>query len=230
MESKQILGILYLLYAIVKISIGFSLIALPLEKIKQIPILNLFTKETADKTAAGRFYEYVLLIFGFFSLIEGLALLNMLPEQYSRYFESKWTEYTVFIILGLLLTIFYILVLYTDLPISKNKDDMTHYKILGLGGGISFLLMPILWEIIGYSVPAFNKLSVETKSAVVVGIVILMTIIGEFIHLYLHKTQKTITQILPQNYQQNIQAAEEVKNILTTSISPAVSKTVHYKF
>ena len=230
MEYKYILGILYLLYAIIKITVGLALMFLPFDIIAKTPVLKIFIKETSDKTLAGRFYEYVLLIFGIFSLVEGLALLDILPFYIAKYFESKWVEYIVFIVLGLLLTVFYILVLYTDLPISKNKTDNQHYKIFGLGGGLSFLIMPLIWEAFAYIVPAFDTLSREIKAAIIVGIVIVLTIIVDLIYVYLHKKEKTIVQVLPQNYQQNIQAVEEVKQILSNKISPAVSKTVHYKF
>lgn len=229
MEYKYILGILYLVYAIVKITVGLALMFLPLSIIEKTPILKIFIKETADKTFAGRFYEYILLAFGIFSLFEGLALLDQLPPQYSKYFESKWTEYIVFIILGILLTVFYILVLYTDLPISKSKTDNNHYKILGLGGGISFLIMPIIWEAMSYIVPAFDKLSKEVKAAIIVGIVIVLTIIGELIYLYLKKRNKTVIQVLPANYQYQLHTAEEVKQTITSSLTPAVSKTFHFK-
>ena len=227
MEYKYILGILYLLYAIIKITVGVALMFLPLDIIAKTPILKIFIKETSDKTLAGRFYEYILLIFGIFSLIEGLALLDILPFYIAHYFESKWVEYIVFIILGLILTVFYSLVLYTDLPISKNKTDNQHYKIFGLGGGLSFLIMPLIWEAVARIVPSFDSLSRDIKAAIIVGIVIVFTIIGDLIYVYLHKKDKTVVQVLPQNYQQNIQAAEEVKTILTSSISPAVSKTIH---
>lgn len=228
MNSKYIIGILYLLYAIVKISSGLAIMFLPLEIIDKTPILNIFVKEAADKTFAGRMYEYVLLAFGVFSLFEGLALLDQLSPKLTVLLESKWTEYTVFILLGIILTVFYSLVLYTDLPISKNKTDNDHYKILGLGGGISFLVMPLIWEFMGHTIPAFERLSQEMKATVIVAIAIIAAIIGELIYKYLELKKKTITQILPPNYQQNIQTAEEVKTTLSHTFSPIATK-IYFK-
>ena len=223
--GKQILGVIYIIYALVKISVGVSLMVLPISVISTTPVLKAFVKEVADKTFAGRFYEYILLIFGVFSLFNGLALLGLLSPAMTRYFESQWTEYAVFITLGVALVVFYLLVLYTNVPISKNRDSYDHYKLLGLFGGITFLVMPIIWEFMGYAVPAFNQLSVENRAAAIVGIVILLSIIGEMIYLYLKRKNKTVLQVIPQNYADSIQTAENIGQVIYhkngTALSPS---------
>jgi uncharacterized membrane protein len=223
--GKQILGIIYIIYALVKITVGVSLMVLPISVISTTPVLKAFVKEVADKTFAGRFYEYILLLFGVFSLFNGLALLDLLSPAMTRYFESQWTEYVVFITLGVALVAFYSLVLYTNVPISKNRDSYDHYKLLGLFGGVTFLAMPLLWEFMGYAVPAFNQLSLENRSAAIVGGVIIISIIGELVYLYLKRKNKTVLQVIPQNYAENIQTAENIGHVIyhknTSVLSPS---------
>jgi uncharacterized membrane protein len=220
METKYILGTLYILYAIVKITVGLSLFILPLNVISNTPVLNLFTKEAADKTFAGRFYEYILLLFGVFTLFNGLALFDLLSPSLIRYFESEHTEYIVFITLGTLLTVFYSLVLYTNLPISKNKAYYDHYKLLGLIGGISFLVMPIIWEIIAFVVPAFRALSREGRAIFVISSIIITVIIGELIYTYFKRSKKHVQDVLPEN----VQVAVAVKNQIESKIYSPSSK------
>jgi len=213
MNWNYLVGILYLLYAFVKITVGLCVLLLPLNTIQKIPIVNIFTKEAADKTFAGRMYEYVLLVFGIFTLFEGLALLELLTPALSLYFESKYTDYIVFITLGTILVVFYSLVLYTDLPIQKNKDDYEHYKLLGLVGGITFLIMPVLWEIISYIIPKFNQLTYAQKSICIMSVIILLLIIIESIYRYLKRKNETIVQALPPVYQQNVEDVKTALNI-----------------
>jgi hypothetical protein len=226
MNTKYFIGILYILYALVKIIIGSCLFLLPLNTISKTPVLNIFTKEAADTTLAGRMYEYVLFAFGIFSLFEGLALLDQLPPALTIYFESKWTEYTVFIILGTILTVFYSLVLYTRLPISKNTIDTDHYKLLGFFAGISFLCMPLLWEFIAYTVPAFRNLSFEARSIFVIGFAIIVAICADLIHTYLKRKKESVSQVLPQGVQQNIAIAEAVKDVVTGTHSPVAKAPI----
>jgi hypothetical protein len=62
MEYKYILGILYLLYAIIKITVGLALMFLPLDIIAKTPVLKIFIKETSDKTLAGTSYIWYIFI------------------------------------------------------------------------------------------------------------------------------------------------------------------------
>jgi hypothetical protein len=186
-EIKIISGILYLLYGITKVSIGITLMVIPSEKIKNIPFLKLFAAEVEDKTFAGRLYEYALLIFGIYTIIFGLALFNIYPNKYREILENKYTEYSVFISIGLLLTIFYSLVLYTNLPISKDMKYKQHYKLLGLFGGISFLIMPFFWELIGFINPTLHNMTPELRSLTILGGSIIFIILLAYIYIYVKK-------------------------------------------
>jgi hypothetical protein len=221
-KRKYIIGLIYIFYAIVKITIGLCLFTLPVSKIATIPVVNLFAKEAADKSLAGRFYEYVLFLFGIFSLFEGLSLLELLPEHIRAIFESKYIEYIVFTLLGGSLLLFYYLVLYTNVPISKNSEDNDHYKLLGLLTGVSFLVMPVISELFAYLIPAFGRLSFESKSAFVIGFLIVLLIIGELIYTYLKKRHETVSQVVSK--QQNVAIALAVKNELLSSNNPPATK------
>jgi len=120
MDSKYIIGCVYILYGLLKIALGISVMTVPAQVLKKVPVLRDIITNKDDNTLAGHLYEYVLLVFGVFSLLNGLSLLQLLPSHLIRLFEMQYTEYLVFITLGLILTIFYILVLYTPLPISKT--------------------------------------------------------------------------------------------------------------
>jgi hypothetical protein len=219
-KRKYIIGLIYIFYAIIKITIGLCLFTLPVSKIATIPVVKLFVKEAADKTLAGRFYEYVLFLFGIFSLFEGLSLLELLPEHIRAIFESKYIEYIVFTLLGGSLLLFYYLVLYTNVPISKNPEDNDHYKLLGLLTGVSFLVMPVISELFAYLIPAFGRLSFESKSAFVIGFIIILLIIVELIYTYLKKRHETVSQVVSK--QQNVAIALAVKNeLLPSNNSPA---------
>ena len=180
-EPRPLLATYYLLYGISKILIALSLMAFPLSILSKIPLVNYFIIATKDDSFAGHYYEYILMIFGIYTIIMGLSLLHILPYFIRLRIENKIFEYSVFILLGLALIIFYLLVIYTDLPISKskNEDDIFHYKILGIGGGISFLLIPLVLELINYFFPIFKGHNLETRSIIILtGSIIFVIMLG----------------------------------------------------
>jgi len=129
-NTTIILAILYILYGVVKIVIGFIVMYMTPEEISKIPVLSMLSKEAADKTLAGRMYEYVLMAFGVFTIIHGLLIFGLFPKWFVFGFEQKTVQYGVFFGLGAIMTIFYCLVLYTSLPIDKKTKDNDHYLTL----------------------------------------------------------------------------------------------------
>lgn len=186
-EPRPLLATYYIFYGITKILIALSLMTFPLSILNKIPVLNYFIIITKDDSLAGHYYEYVLMVFGLYTIIMGISLLHIFPYFIREKIENKIFEYSVFILLGLSLIIFYTLVIYTDLPISKskNENDIFHYKVLGIGGGISFLLMPIMWECIGFLFPIFKHYTLETRSVIILtGSIILVIILGFIFDLF----------------------------------------------
>jgi predicted permease len=54
-------------------------------------------------------------------------------------------------------------VLYTKLPIDKNPAYYDNYKLYGYIGGLSFLLVPVIWEAFEYIFPILDNLSVANQ-------------------------------------------------------------------
>jgi len=180
-EPRPLLATYYLLYGASKILVALSLMSFPLSILDKTPILNYFIITTEDDSFAGHYYEYILMIFGIYAIIMGISLFHIFPYFIREKIENKIFEYSVFILLGLALIIFYSLVIYTDLPIKKSKkeDDIFHYKMLGIGGGISFLLIPIILELINYFFPIFKGHNLETRSIIILtGSIIFVIILG----------------------------------------------------
>jgi ACR3 family arsenite efflux pump ArsB len=116
-----------------------------------------------DDTLAGHMYEYILLVFAVFSIIHGLALLGVFRESFHDVIERKSFQYPFYIALGLWMMIFYIIVLYTNIPIEKDMKYERNYKIYCYLGGLSFLLVPFIWEIIEYFNPKLYTMPQDTQ-------------------------------------------------------------------
>ena len=209
LELKHLIGILYLLYGILKIVIGYCVIALPRETVLKLPIVRLFAKKHDDHTISGILYELVLTAFGVFTLVNGLAILDVLPHHTAVYFENKYTEYIVFLILGTILIVFYSLVLFTSLPIPKKKESYNEYRLYGIGGGISFLIIPVLWELTLYLLPAFHRLRMEEKSICVLGFIIILAIVADIVRGYMKRRKIKAQDVIPNQY---VEGAQTIKN------------------
>ena len=173
MELRVGIGLLYLTYGLLKVSIAMSILFLPESITGKIPFIRTINKSN-DDTAAGKVYEYVFLIFGLYTILAGLSFLHILSPLLRRYIEMCRTEYYVVWILGLTLIIFYALVLYSDLPIPHRSDKRDNYLVFGIGTGVSFICFPILWETAKYYYPFYKDLRIEQKSMIAVGLAIVM--------------------------------------------------------
>ncbi len=195
MEIREIVGSLYLIYGVVKVTVGLCLLALPERIIKKIPVIDKLGKQR-DTTLAGRMYEYVFLVFGVYTILVGLSLLHIFRPSWRHYFEQRQTEYGLVLLLGSFLVVFYLLVLFTNAPISKNPENRNHYLVLGLGGGLSFMVLPLIWESTMYFNPWFRNLRFEQKSMVAIGLAVAVLVAADAIYTYMHKN-KLDTIIVP---------------------------------
>ena len=191
--TNIIFAIIYILYGVVKIAIGLVVMILTPEEIEKVPVFKMFKKEAGDKTLAGFMYEYVLMAFGVVTILHGLIIFGVLPLWFEEFFVTKVVQYTILIIFGLIMTIFYCLVLYTDVPISKNPDYYDHYLLLGVVGGITFLLMPITWELIEYASPFFKNLPLEQQNIAIIASILIIIGIFQIIYMLYQKDQDTST-------------------------------------
>lgn len=183
------LAIFYIIYGMLKIAIGLLILLLPTEIIVKIPIFNYFADVISDKTLAGHFYDYILCFFGAYTIIYGLSLLNMFSQNVTDFIDNKTLIYTIYYIFGIIILIFYSLVLFTDVPISKDlKKHKLHYQIYGFVGGISFMLIPILWQAIIFLHPIYKQLSQDTQLIIISVAIIIISFISNIIYTNITKT------------------------------------------
>lgn len=162
----NLIGIIFILYGVIKLSLILTIMSLPpiiQEKLALIEGFDIFI--SGDHTISGKMYEYVLFVFAVFSIFHGMALLGVFSEKMRTFIESKPFQYTVYTVLGLWLLIFYGIIIYTDAPIEKEKRNMANYKIYCYLGGLSFLLVPPIWELIERYNPFINKYSEQKQLA-----------------------------------------------------------------
>jgi hypothetical protein len=142
--SKILLALAGILYGVFKIAIGLMTMFLP-DSVKKRLQGNAVGKTifSDDHTLAGRAIEVALVIFGVYTLTHGLDALGLIDTPFIHSREFIYTFYTV---IGLVLVVFYSLVIYTSLPIPKGSD-MMRYKLIGLVGGLLFLIMTPLYAV-----------------------------------------------------------------------------------
>lgn len=93
-----------------------------------------------DRTIAAKALEANFILFGVYSLMHGFDKFKLLPHCVSSVMENPKFDVLVYSVLGTFLTLFYALVVYTDVPIPKDKANISHYRLLGLVSGLSFLI------------------------------------------------------------------------------------------
>jgi hypothetical protein len=186
------IGILELLFGIFKVAVIFCLFFVPEKYTKDIPILNKILVNANDNTLAGHLYEYVLLIIGIYSILSALTIFGVLPEWF---IDQQLVEFVLFTGLGAIMVVFYSLVLYTNLPITKNVNNYHYYFLLGLLGGITLIAIPIILQSIYYIVPVFHQLHSSVKTIIILVAFIIITLIIEYTY-YLYKNNSPTIQVL----------------------------------
>jgi hypothetical protein len=152
------LGALFLAYGLIKVTVSLLLLFVSQQAkvrvVQEHPALG--TWVGMDVTLAGRAIDLAILVFGAYNVIHGSVLLAQVfaPRALHRACPSCATLVTfrwqlgLYLGLGGMLTLLYLLVLYTNAPISKNladPTDATAYRVVGLGGGLLFLAgVPLL--------------------------------------------------------------------------------------
>lgn len=199
------IAILYIVYGFLKLVVGLGVMFLPLHVLEKTPFLKQFVKQRKDRTAAGMIYEYIFLLFGLYTILHGATMLGWVPHWMVLLFGSKLAHYLFFICIGLFMVIFYSLVVYTNLPIPKTKENIHEYKLFGIIGGLSFLIMPVIWEFLSAFVPAFRKMSLEMKGVVLIGLAIVAFIIIGFVYThYIKDTDKTVIDYVEEQVKNKI--------------------------
>lgn len=129
MKTEIIIGILFIIYGFLKISISILNFALPLQIQASLKNTILGKVITGDSTHAGRTFDVVLIIYALYSLVHGFGLIG-----YGIPFIEPIVKIMFYILLGSFLVIYYSIVLYSDLPITKIKSEYTTYSLYMLVG------------------------------------------------------------------------------------------------
>lgn len=133
MDYRIIIGGILILYGIVKII--FSFYELNDEKRKH------------EDTFADKFIIILLLLFGIYSLIHGIAMI-IHNTVFGKVIDNINTFGIISIIFGVVMIELYAIIVYTNIPIPKNENKLDKYKLVGIGGGICFFLalfIKIVW-------------------------------------------------------------------------------------
>lgn len=147
MIPSLIKGYLLLIVGSIKLILGLSIIVIPVE-IRQIYQNQKIIKDLipAEKNTAELMLDISIIIIALFSIIEGLNILGYLNNRYLSYLIlSHLFTSVVYIIVGILLIVYFNLVVYTDLDLgSKNKNDYSKYEIFGIGTGILLIMIVLI--------------------------------------------------------------------------------------
>lgn len=136
--QRVLVGIIALTYGVVKLSIGVIQLVLPKKLRDQLTSNKLIAGLVdANPTVGDIVIDIGLMVFGVYSMVSGLHMLNLI---HAPFIHSRTFIYAFYLIMGISITAFYYILLYTDLPIPKNDNNMIKYKLAGLVGGLLFIL------------------------------------------------------------------------------------------
>lgn len=141
-----LLGLIYLLYGIIKIIICvINIILNELNYLfyKSIPFIKYFIDN--DYSQAHKYFNILLLIFSIYTLLLGIVELNIINnEVFKNFILSDYLYYIVFFIIGFVMTLLYIFIIYfPDISkkyITRNDDKINIYKTIYLICGLVFLI------------------------------------------------------------------------------------------
>jgi hypothetical protein len=134
------IGCWLLIYAIIKGGVCILDLIPPQYLPFKVPFL------THDTTLAGLVLVIAFLLFSIFTFFHALSILHFLSPSLTSFLNRYETSYIIYMIMSIILTIFYSLVLFTDLPISKDPKHKASYEIIGLSGGILFFCTILILE------------------------------------------------------------------------------------
>jgi hypothetical protein len=145
--KNYIIGIILFIYAVFKLFIGLT--AVFGSEIFKNYLFKLFpaihTLIPLDETIAAKAIEITFIIFGIYTMCHSFDKFELLSKKIKHTLEMRKTIYLLYGCIGLFLTFFYYLVIYTKVHIQKDINEINRYKVIGLIGGLSFLIMlPIM--------------------------------------------------------------------------------------
>lgn len=144
--EKYILGMLLIIYGIVKISFGLVVTVAPPKLQEQIQ-KNVFFKHviTGDNTFSGKFVYYCFIVYGIYTFIHGLSFMNLVSENIESILSNDMYNYIFNFIIGAILTVYYYFVAYTNVILDKDDKFHDQYIVHGIITGLLFLIfVPIM--------------------------------------------------------------------------------------
>lgn len=185
MTLENYIGLIVLLYGVIKVLLCILKI-LPKKYDDKITFIK------HDRTTAGYVLDALLFIFGIYAILHGLRLLEHLHPSHVEILNNVHVTTALYTVVGLFMLGFYSLVLYTDVPITKDDKERNTYEVLGLGGGFMFLLSVcclLAWHVYHDNV----KFPLLRKSHSFMFLIILALILsyinGLFIYKYVYANQ-----------------------------------------
>lgn len=164
MEIAHVLGVVLLCYGIFKLIIGLSGLLMPqttLKKMKNIPVIGNFI--STDVTTAGKAIEISIVCFALYAIGRGIYLLKVYDHaSFAVMMESRYVTYILYGVMGLFLTLFYSLVVYSSVDLESvyitmdNKEKAT-YKLIGLGTGLMYLFILVCMSVYHSEIPITSK-------------------------------------------------------------------------
>lgn len=144
--EKYVLGVLLIIYSIVKISFGLIATAAPPKLQEQIQKHEIFKHViTQDNTFSGKFVYYCFIIYGIYSFIHGLSFMNLVSESIESVLSNHMYNYVFNFIIGMVLTVYYYFVAYTNIKLDKDEKFHDQYIVHGIITGLLFLIfVPIM--------------------------------------------------------------------------------------
>lgn len=190
MNLENIIGLIVLIYGLIKVGISI-LKVLPKEYDDKFKYIK------HDRTTAGYVLDGLLFIFGIYAILHGLRLMDHLHPSHTEILKNIHITVAIYTLVGLFMLVFYSIILYTNIPITKDEQQRTTYELLGLGGGFTFLLsvcVLLAWHIYHENI----KVSMISKSNGVLFLMAMTFILlyanGVFVYRHLQRVHKQYTK------------------------------------
>lgn len=148
-KTGQVLGVVFVLYGVFKICVALLAFLLP-PKIQQrmhdTPLRMLFPN---DATTAGRTVDVLLFVYAVYSIFHGLNLIGINVPFVSDLIAMTLFKTLLYVTLGMVLIIFYTLILATKVPISSKKPSEDGMYVSYVVVGSLFLMTALLIPMYG---------------------------------------------------------------------------------
>ena len=145
LDLHTALAIVAVLFGVFKLVVGSLVLLLPGEAIAKSWVLRLIAG--SDETVAGKGMDAVIMAYGLYSLLHGLAYFGI-ALAVTAFAVGRGPQIWVHFLLGAVSVLFYALVLYTKVGIPKSDTPGHRARyILGLDNGYMFIAMALLFRL-----------------------------------------------------------------------------------